>query len=81
MKTKIKFSLKNDSHGIIELYKTNLCMDVYCKVCGTNSHIDGDSVLFLQCPECETVYELSGYIELIERSPDDVQREIQATEN
>lgn len=75
-KTKICFSLKNDSHGWIQFKGTDLCMDVYCKKCNTHSHIDGDFIYYISCPKCKTIYELNGHIELIERNPDELDDDI-----
>jgi hypothetical protein len=43
---------------------TELCMDVYCPACGDQSHVDSDFVYYLECPHCETVFEVGVRLSL-----------------
>lgn len=74
-KNTISLNTEKDHHGWIQFKGTNICLDVHCK-CGELSHIDGDFVYFLQCPSCGLIYELNGYIELIERDIKDIDKDI-----
>jgi len=67
---KITLDLDKDSHGWIQFKGTNLCMDVYCKKCGHHSHIDATFAYYVQCPKCQSIYELNGHIQLIDVTGD-----------
>ncbi len=62
---KIQEKWQGKPHGWIQWKGTRVCMDVHC-VCGKMSHIDGDFVYFVKCPNCGRVYYCNGHIELIE---------------
>jgi len=44
-------------HAFIQWKGTNVCMDVHCS-CGAHCHFDGDFAYAVQCPHCETVWEM-----------------------
>ena len=61
----IQNDYKGEPHGWIQWKGTDVCMDIHCK-CGTLSHIDGEFVYNVICPNCKTAYFCNGHIELIE---------------
>lgn len=44
---------------------TDVCMDLHCK-CGCDSHIDGDFVYYIECPECGQIYKTHSEVKLTE---------------
>ncbi|HUV65936.1 MAG TPA: hypothetical protein VMW24_18725 [Sedimentisphaerales bacterium] len=62
---RIEFTPAKDPSAWVQWKGTNVCADVNCS-CGNSWHIDGDFYYFVQCPECQRVYEMNGNIELIE---------------
>jgi hypothetical protein len=63
--SKIQETYEGNPHGWIQWKGTDVCMDIHCK-CGYLSHVDADFAYFVRCPECETVYQCNGHVELIE---------------
>ena len=57
--------MDNKVHGFIQWKGTDVCMDVYCK-CGNQSHIDGYCAYYIKCLNCNTIYRLDNYIQLIQ---------------
>ena len=58
-------------HGFIKWKGTAVCADIYCK-CGHSSHIDASFAYHVKCPNCGTVYQCNGHIELIELEQDPI---------
>lgn len=57
--------IQAETHGWIQWKGTAVCMDFHCK-CGCAGHIDDEFVYYVECPECHTLYEVSGFVEMIE---------------
>ena len=49
---------------------TKVCMDVHCS-CGTTGHVDNDFAYYYHCLGCDTVYMVSGFINLIPLTPEE----------
>ena len=71
--TVVSFDISHDSHGSLLLKGSDIYMDVHCD-CGHTSNIKGDSVYFVKCPACGTIYELNGFVQLIKR-PDIIEKD------
>lgn len=50
--------LKGDVHTFIQYKGTDICMDLYCPVCGEHSHVDGYGAYAVQCPYCDALWEM-----------------------
>ena len=68
----IQFDISHDPHGSLQWKGSDIYMDVHCD-CGHTSNVKGDSVYFVKCPACNTIYELNGFVQLIKR-PDIVEK-------
>lgn len=56
-------------HGSLQWKGTEACIDLYC-VCGAQGHIDSDFLYHYKCLNCGRKYALSGYVKLIELTPE-----------
>lgn len=54
-----------DAECFIQWKGTEVCIDVWCK-CGEDCHFDGDFAYHLQCPKCNTIYELGTQVKMKE---------------
>lgn len=59
-------------HGSIQWKGTEVCMDVRC-ACGYHSHIDGEFLYYIQCPNCGQVYRTGMSVKLhaVDAAPND----------
>ena len=60
-------------HGWVQWKGTDVCMDVLC-ICGAHGHVDSDFPYFVRCngkEGCGRVYAVSGYVELVELTPEE----------
>jgi hypothetical protein len=57
---------------------TDICMDLYC-ACGEQSHADGFTFGFVQCPHCERVYQLVHNVPMTEAAPGTYVNPLRAT--
>lgn len=60
-------------HAWIQFKGTDLCADFHCP-CGEHGHIDAEFAYFFRC-KCGKVFELSGFIEAREISPEEAAKE------
>lgn len=58
--------IRQGAHGWIQWKGTDVCMDFNCGKCGYRGHIDDEFVYYIECPECHALYEVSGFVEMIE---------------
>lgn len=57
--------------GFLQWKGTDACIDIKCK-CGNLFHEDAEFLYKVKCDACKTVYFLSGHIELIELTNEDI---------
>lgn len=60
-------------HAWVQFKGTNLCADFACP-CG-GGHIDAEFAYFVRCA-CGKVYELAGFLEAREISPEEAENEV-----
>lgn len=51
----------SDAEMFIQWKGTEVCLDFYCP-CGESSHLDSAFAYFVQCPSCDTVFELGTQV-------------------
>ena len=56
---------KDRPHGWVQWKGTNACIDIHCK-CGAHLHADAGFLYYVQCPYCEAIYSVSGFVQLVE---------------
>ena len=54
-----------EPHCWIRWKGTDVCADFRCK-CGFSGHYDEEFAYYIQCPECNQIYECDGHIKLHE---------------
>lgn len=60
------------THAFVQYKNTDICLDFYCR-CEAQLHYDGYFAYVLQCPYCETKWEMPCYIiPRVSRREDDV---------
>lgn len=57
-----------EARVFLQWKNTDACFDFYCS-CGARCHYDGDFAYTVQCPHCETVWEMPS--DLVPRKADD----------
>lgn len=50
-------------HVWVQWKGTNVCCDFHC-TCGARGHIDAEFMYFVQCPECQQLFEVGTHIRL-----------------
>lgn len=53
---------------------TDVCMDVHCS-CGVRGHIDADFAYRYKCLACKKLFDIAGYVRLIEVPADEIESE------
>ncbi len=48
-------------YSFIQWKGTDVCMDFHCE-CGAHCHFDGGFAYTVQCPHCDTVWEMPIYL-------------------
>lgn len=51
----------SDASMFIQWKGTDVCLDFHCR-CGSDTHLDGDFAYYVQCPACDTVYEMGTQV-------------------
>lgn len=54
---------ESDGEVFIQWKGTEVCMDLNCP-CGRQSHLDAMFAYFVQCPKCDTIYQLGTQVRL-----------------
>lgn len=51
----------SEARMFIQWKGTDVCLDFYCP-CGAHCHLDSDFAYFVQCPHCESVFEMGTQV-------------------